>query len=86
MANKSNQKTPGLPSKEELLEFIGTQSGKVGTRELARAFNLKNADRAALKAMLRELADDGRIERRRRKLHPGQTPTLRDGGGSAGRP
>src|SRR5262245_66004114 len=30
---------------------------------------MKNADRAALKHMLRELADEGRIERRRKKLH-----------------
>ncbi len=58
-----------VPSKEEILGFIGEQSGKVGTREIARAFGLKNADRAALKAMLRELADEGRIERRRKKLH-----------------
>jgi ribonuclease R len=65
------------PSKEELLAFIGTQSGKVGTREIARAFGLKNADRAELKRMLRELADEGRIERRRRKLHPmGALPSV----------
>jgi len=58
-----------LPSKEELLAFVTTQSGKVGTREIARAFGLRNADRAALKRMLRELADDGRVEKRRKKLH-----------------
>jgi ribonuclease R len=58
-----------LPSKEVLLAFISEQGGKVGTREIARAFNLKNADRAALKQMLRELADEGRVERRRKKLH-----------------
>ncbi len=63
------------PSKDELLAFIGTQSGKVGTREIARAFGLKNADRVELKHMLRELADEGRIERRHRKLHePGTLP------------
>ena len=60
---------PPLPSKEDLLAFISAQEGKVGTREIARAFNMKNADRVALKRMLRELADDGRIERRRKKLH-----------------
>jgi len=59
----------GLPSKDELLAFVSSQTGKVGTREIARAFGLKNADRAALKTMLRELTDDGRIERRRKKLH-----------------
>jgi ribonuclease R len=66
---------PSLPSKDDLLAFIGKQPGKVGTREIARAFGLKNADRAALKHMLRELADEGRIERRRHKLHqPGTLP------------
>jgi ribonuclease R len=68
---------PSTPSKEQILAFIGEQSGKVGTREIARAFGLKNADRAELKRMLRELADDGRIERRRRKLHhPGTLPEV----------
>src|SRR5262245_32417129 len=62
-----------LPSREELVAFIRERSGKVGTREIARAFGLKNADRAELKRMLRDLADEGRIERRRKKLHPAGT-------------
>src|SRR5215813_2752370 len=66
---------PSFPSKDELLAFIGKTPGKIGTREIARAFNLKNADRAALKRVLRELADEGVIERRRKKLHhPGSLP------------
>jgi len=64
-----NRPQPGLPSKDDLLAFVSSQSGKVGTREIARAFGLKNADGAALKTMLRELTDDGRLERRRKKLH-----------------
>lgn len=68
-----NRTTPTLPSKPEILAFIGTQTGKVGTREIARAFGLKNADRAALRHMLRDLADDGQVERRRRKLHAAGT-------------
>ena len=68
---------PGLPSKEDLLAFIGERPGKIGTREIARAFRLKNADRAALKDMLRELADDGRVQHRRGKLHhPGALPQI----------
>ncbi|HYW60688.1 MAG TPA: ribonuclease R [Xanthobacteraceae bacterium] len=59
----------GFPSKDDVLAFVADKSGKVGTREIARAFGLKNADRAALKSMLRELADEGRIARRRNKLH-----------------
>jgi ribonuclease R len=68
---------PTLPSKDDILAFISTQGGNVGTREVARAFGLKNADRAELKRMLRELADAGRIERRRKKLHhPGTLPNV----------
>jgi ribonuclease R len=58
-----------LPSREELVDFIRERSGKVGVREIARAFGAKNADRAALKRMLRDLADEGRIDRRRKRLH-----------------
>src|SRR6476620_9612767 len=68
---------PTLPSKDEILAFIGNQPKTVGTREIARAFGLKNADRATLKHMLRELADEGRLERRRKKLHqPGSLPPV----------
>ncbi len=62
-------KTTSLPSREELLQFIREHAGQVGTREIARAFGAKNADRAALKQMLRELADGGHIEKRRKRLH-----------------
>ena len=60
---------PSFPSKDDLLAFIGKAPGKIGTREIARAFGLKNAERATLKRMLRELADGGLVERRRKKLH-----------------
>ncbi len=67
---------PTVPSKDEVLAFIG-QSKTTGTREIARAFGLRNADRATLKEMLRELADEGRIERRHKKLHqPGSLPPV----------
>ena len=46
-----------LPSREELVAFIRERSGKVGVREIARAFGAKNADRAALKRMLRDFTD-----------------------------
>ena len=59
----------GLPSREDVVAFIGTHKGKAGVREIARAFGLKNADRASLRHMLRELGDEGVVERRRKKLH-----------------
>jgi ribonuclease R len=65
------------PSKEELLAFIGKQPGKVGTREIARAFGLKNADRVELKRTLRELKDAGQVETHHKKLHhPGTLPQV----------
>jgi ribonuclease R len=52
-----------------VLAFIASRPGKVGRREIARAFAVAPGDRAALTALLRELADDGTVERRRKKLH-----------------
>jgi ribonuclease R len=68
---------PAQPSKQQILAFIGEQSGRVGTREIARAFGLKNADRAELKRTLRELADEGHVAQRKKKLHhPGTLPPV----------
>jgi ribonuclease R len=58
-----------LPSREELVAFIREHSGNIGTREIARAFGAKNADRAALNRMLRELAEEGRIDRQHKRVH-----------------
>ncbi|HEY4404425.1 MAG TPA: ribonuclease R [Xanthobacteraceae bacterium] len=74
---KRPQSKPSNPTKQQILAFIGEQSGRVGTREIARAFGLKNADRAELKRMLRELADEGRVAQRKKKLHhPGTLPQV----------
>ena len=62
-----------LPSREELVAFIRERSGKVGAREIARAFGAKNADRAALNRMLHDLADEGQIDRHRKRLHHAST-------------
>ncbi len=58
----------GLPSKDEILAWIKDNPHTVGKREIARAFGLKGADRAALKGVLRELEDEGAIVKRRRKI------------------
>jgi ribonuclease R len=58
----------GLPDRDAIVAFIRNNPGKVGTREIAREFGLKNADRAELKRLLRELADQGAIKRRGRRI------------------
>ncbi|RYE50196.1 MAG: ribonuclease R, partial [Rhizobiaceae bacterium] len=65
---KSKRDAPKhFPSREELVAFVRSQTGEVGTREIARAFGLKNADRIQLKRMLRELSDDGVLAKKGRK-------------------
>jgi ribonuclease R len=59
----AKQRDSGFPSRDAIVAFIRAHPGKVGTREIAREFGLKNADRAELKRILRELADDGTIEK-----------------------
>jgi ribonuclease R len=69
--------TPLFPSREQLLAFVKDHAGKAGTREIARAFGLKNADRAELKRVLRDLADEGVVEKRHKRLHkPGTLPSV----------
>jgi ribonuclease R len=77
LAKTRSKKQPPFPGKDELLDFIRSSSGKASTREIARAFHLKNEARAQLKRVLRELADSGEIESRHKKLHrPGTLPSV----------
>jgi len=64
----AKQRDSGFPSRDAIVAFIRAHPGKIGTREIAREFGLKNADRAALKRILRELADDGAIEKRGKEV------------------
>ncbi len=57
--------TPPLPSKGEIVSFIEQSDIPVGKREIGRAFNLRAGDRSALRALLRELLEEGAIERHR---------------------
>ena len=64
-------KQPPLPTKEQIVEFVRSSAGKVGKREIARAFHVTGSHRLILKRMLKELAAEGAVERgHRRKLTP----------------
>jgi ribonuclease R len=58
----------GFPDRDAIVAFIRKNPDRVGTREIAREFGLKNADRAELKRLLRELADQGAIQKRGRRI------------------
>jgi ribonuclease R len=53
---------PGLPSREQVLDFIATSDRPAGKREIARAFGLSGADKMALKTLLQDMADEGLID------------------------
>jgi ribonuclease R len=52
----------GLPTREQVLDFIQTSDEPAGKREIARAFGLRGPDKIALKALLRDMADEGLID------------------------
>ncbi|MCY4500608.1 MAG: RNB domain-containing ribonuclease, partial [Alphaproteobacteria bacterium] len=54
-----------LPDRESLLAFVAERGGPVDRKEIARAFRLKGAERAALRDLLRDLESEGAIDRRR---------------------
>src|SRR4028118_2406455 len=52
----------GLPSRQQILDFIASSDQPAGKRELARAFGLGGGDKQALKILLQDMADEGLIE------------------------
>ena len=73
MPKRSNSAASALPSREQVLDFIANATGKVGKREIARAFGIQGGYRIWLKQMLGDLADEGVIDRRRKNVHKAGT-------------
>ena len=64
----------GLPSRGDISRFIADASGRVGKREIARAFGVGPAQKSELRALLADLKGDGLIAPagRRRFAAPGR--------------
>ena len=56
------RKPSGLPSSQQILDFIASSDQPAGKREIARAFGLHGVDKIALKALLKDMADEGLID------------------------
>ncbi|WP_271077851.1 ribonuclease R [Aurantiacibacter sp. MUD61] len=67
--NKNNRKFQGLPSKDQVLEFIKNADGPAGKREIAKHFRLKGQEKIALKALLKDMAEEGLIDGRKSAYH-----------------
>lgn len=56
------RRSGGLPTRQQILDFIASSDQPAGKRELARAFGLSGADKSALKTLLNDMADEGLID------------------------
>ncbi|MBB3539374.1 MULTISPECIES: ribonuclease R [unclassified Rhizobium] len=66
-----------LPSREVILRFIADHPQKASKRELAKAFGLKGDNRVELKHLLRELEQEGMLQKTRKSLiRPGALPPV----------
>ncbi|HUD94019.1 ribonuclease R [Sphingobium sp.] len=68
MASTQKHKKPekvrpaGFPSKDQVMAFIAESDTPAGKREIAKAFGLKGQEKIALKALLKDMADEGLID------------------------
>ena len=74
MAKRKNDEK-GAPTRDDILAFLTKEreSGgarNIGAREIARAFGLKGEARLAVKRVLAELAEEGKVEKRGRRVTP----------------
>ena len=66
-----------LPTKALILQWIADNPGLSAKRDIAKAFGIKGDARIDLKRLLRELEDDGALEKKARKFHdPGALPPV----------
>ncbi len=66
---KQPKPQPGLPTRKQILEFIASADEPAGKREIARAFGLKGQEKIQLKALLKDMADEGLIDGNRTAFH-----------------
>ncbi|WP_095010909.1 ribonuclease R [Tsuneonella mangrovi] len=64
-----HRRQPGLPSREQILEFIQTSPTPAGKREIAKAFGLKGQEKIALKKRLKDMAEEGLIDGKKTAYH-----------------
>jgi len=60
--NKAKKSAPGMPTRQQILDFITSSDQPAGKREIARAFGLSGQEKITLKALLRDMADEGLID------------------------
>ena len=59
----------GLPTRQQVLDFIAASEEPAGKKEIARGFGLKGTEKIALKALLKDMAEEGLIDGNRSAFH-----------------
>lgn len=66
-----------LPTKEQILDWISSNPTLTSKRDISKAFGIKGADRIDLKRMLKELEEEGHLQKRRKTYRdPDQLPPV----------
>ena len=65
----SEPRSPALPTRQQILDFIKAAPGTAGKREIAREFGLRGHEKIALKALLRDMAEEGLIDGSKTAFH-----------------
>ena len=65
----NNRPDAGLPTRKQILDFIQNADGPAGKREIAREFGLKGHEKIQLKALLKDMAEEGLIDGNRTAFH-----------------
>lgn len=55
-----------FPSKQEIIEWVSNNPNKISKRDIARAFGVKGAKKVDLKRILKELQQNGDLQKRRK--------------------
>ena len=66
---KGARPQPGLPTRQQVLDFIARAEEEVGKREIARHFGLKGNEKIQLKSLLKDMAEEGLIDGKRTAYH-----------------
>jgi ribonuclease R len=66
---KPPKRPQGFPTPEQVLEFVQSSDIPAGKREIAKAFGLKGQEKIKLKALLRDMAEEGLIDGKKTAYH-----------------
>ncbi|MFN3988780.1 MAG: ribonuclease R [Erythrobacter sp.] len=66
---KPPKRAPGMPTAADVLAFIQSSDMPAGKREIAKAFGLKGQEKIKLKALLKDMAEEGLIDGKKTAYH-----------------